>query len=127
MIDEYIPNKIIYIQSILPERVAEYKRVYTYDANTEKYICHIITGFGIRKDRACFAECFSNASYSYLFSICMCAYKSYSGKHVACYIKRMIKVSIICSLNTYNVVQEICKNNNLRPFYLDDDRKKDCH
>ena len=55
--------------------------------------------------------------------ICMCAMYGYSGTHVSNYIKKMIRVTVICGINTSDEVRHICKENHLSVKYLDDDRK----
>ena len=120
MIEEYFPNTIKRLQKEIPEKMEQYLNQYSYDWYLEKYTKAMLVHYGVGKAKIYYQECYSNTFLGYMFSIGMCAYSGYEGEHVKNYIKKMIRVSIICGINASNEVAHICRVNNLRVLYLDD-------
>lgn len=56
---------------------------------------------------------------AYLYSIHRCAFMSYN--HVAAYIKKMIKIYIICALVVYDDSKNLCKANGFKEIKLNAD------
>ena len=119
----YIPRSIDRIFSAMPEIVSEYKAQYIYDERLVSYTKYVLKRMGVSASRDYYDDCISNSFQGYIYSICMCAMYGYSGTHVSNYIKKMIRVTVICGINTSDEVRHICKENHLSVKYLDDDRK----
>lgn len=119
----YIPKSIDKVFKIMPKTVSEYLTQYIYDERFESYARYVLKRMGVSASRDYYDECISNTYQGYIYSICMCAMYGYTGTHVNNYIKKMIRVTIICGINTFDEVRHICKENNLSVKYLDDDRK----
>lgn len=66
-------------------------------------------------------DCLSNSQLGYLYAVERSAYCGYIGNHVKNYVKFMIRVSIICAINTSNEVRQICKESHLQVVYIDAD------
>lgn len=108
---------------MMPEIVSEYLEQYAYDEHIKLYTRYVLKKMGVKANRDYYDDCISNTHYGYIYSICMCAQHGYTGTHVSNYIKRMIRVTIICGINTFDEARQICQKNNLSVKYLDDDRK----
>ena len=119
----YIPQSIDKVKRIMPKTVLEYQAQYIYDERLESYTKYILKRMGVSASRDYYDDCISNSFLGYLYSICMCAMYGYTGTHVRNYIKKMIRVTIICGINTSDEVHQICKENHLSVKYLDDDRR----
>lgn len=119
-IEEYFPNTIKRLQKEIPEKMEEYFKKYSYDLYWEKYTKAMLGHYGVGKAKIYYQECYSNTFLGYMYGVGRCAYSGYEGQHVVNYIKKMIRVSIICGINASNEVGHICRENNCRVMYLDD-------
>ncbi|MBR3635811.1 MAG: hypothetical protein IKN47_06395 [Lachnospiraceae bacterium] len=115
--EKYIPGEIQRIQMLIPDRVNELLDQYTFE-NSEKYIRYALKWYGIYENREFYADCYSNAALGYYYSICRCAYCDYS--YVERYIRKMIRITIICGINTSKEVESICRENNLKAISFDE-------
>ena len=68
-----------------------------------------------------YAACGVSQTPRYLYAVERSAYCGYIGNHVKNYVKFMIRVSIICAINTSNEVRQICKESHLQVVYIDAD------
>ena len=95
----------------------EFLNQYPFE-ESEKFIRYALRWHGIYKNRNNYDECYSDATLGYYYSICRCAYCNYS--YVEAYIKKMIRITIICGINISKEVETICRENNLKSISYDE-------
>lgn len=118
---ENMQKEIDRLNKEIPEKIHEYYKIYAYGVNMENYTISILRHYGIAKEKSFYQECVSNTYLGYMYSIGRCAYCGYTGKHVENYIKLMIRVGIICGINTSNEARQIAKEIHAKVIYLEDD------
>ena len=117
----YIQREIYRLRKEIPEKVELYFKMYAYDADMERYTRRMLAHFGIVGEKSFYNDCLSNSQMGYLYAVERSAYCGYIGNHVKNYVKFMIRVSIICAINTSNEVRQICKESHLQVVYIDAD------
>ena len=120
-IEIYIPKSIDNIMSQIPDKVQKVIKIYDFDNYAEPYIKKTLWRYGITKNKFYYDDCYSNASVGYIYSVCRCAFCNYD--YVVPYIRKMIKITIVDGIVIANEFKNICKENNFRATYLDDDSR----
>ena len=123
MIDVYLPREIERLRKVIPEKMEQYYKIYSYDADMEKYTHSMLSRMGIKKGKSFYQDCLSNTYLGYMYSVGKCAYSGYTGSHVKNYIRLMIRVCIICGIYASDEVGQICKENQMKVVYLDVERR----
>ncbi len=121
----YIPQAIQTIKEKMPDTVREYYEEFPFESYGEPIILRNLRKNGIRENRAEYQECYSAGMYAYLYSIHRCAFCGYTGQHVENYIKLLVAKAMIWGIVTARATQYLCKENDLRPVYLDSFEKND--
>lgn len=75
---------------------------------------------GVRESHEWYMECYSAAMWCYLYSINRCALGGYD--YVDSYIRKMMGIAIALGLGSSKEFQSICRQNDARPIYLNDER-----
>lgn len=94
----------------------EYYTKFPYERYCEPLIRKQIRRFGIKAHQIEYQECYSAAMESYMYSIAQCALHNYN--YVENYIKKMIKVTIICVLVIVNENCIICREHGFKQIEL---------
>lgn len=94
------------------EKISEFKNKYPFELKFYEYAKSILKYYGIKTNFFIYDECISSVYISYNYSIHRVTVNN--CQHIENYIKRMIKVFIICTLNTYDTKRQICLYHNLK-------------
>lgn len=107
------------IHSLCPDAICEYIELYPFEKYAEQPIAKELSKKGIYPAQGRYADCYDAGMFAYLYSIHRCAYMRYS--HVEAYIKKMIRIYIVCALVVYDETRNLCRENGLREIRLDSD------
>ena len=116
-LNHYCFKSIERIKNICPERINDYISRYPFDEYAEQYIKRKLTLCKIYPKQARYADCYDAGMFAYLYSIHRCAFMNYN--HTARYIKKMIRIYIICAIVLYDEERNLCKTNNFKEVRLD--------
>ena len=87
-----------------------------------KSIFLALRNFGISKNHECCSDCISVAYDAYRYSIHrMSMYEEPTIEHIESYIKKMIRIYILCTIIVFNEKIQICKFHGLK--LLNEDKK----
>ena len=117
-LEDYTFRSIQRIQERCPERVAEYLERWPFAEFAERRIYWQIHQMGVRREDQRFDACFDAGMVAYLYSIHRCACMGY--EHVYAYIRKMIRILVICALNAYPDAERLCAENQLRLEHLEE-------
>ena len=117
-LEDYTFRSIQEIQECCPERVAAYLERWPFEQFAEKRIYWQIFRMGVHREDQRFDACFDAGMMAYLYSIHRCAYMGY--EHVYPYIRKMIRILVICALNIYPDAERLCAENQLRLEHLEE-------
>jgi len=105
------------IQENCKETVNEYFERYPFEMYAENYILKELYKKNIYSTQDKYADCYDAGMIAYLYSICRCAYMKYN--HTEAYIKKMVRVYIICALVVYTDTYNLCRENGFQEVRLD--------
>lgn len=89
-------------------------QLYPYEKYGDTCFKHTIRKFRIYRNSYLYDECYSVSSQAYMYTMSLLSYQTHTEERVRRYLYKMIRIYIICVLNTCNEVKEICKQNNLK-------------
>ena len=105
------------------DRVDEYIARYPFEEYADSYIRKQLSIYKVYKSHSHYDDCFDAGMMAYLYSIHRCAEMSYS--HVEPYIKKLIRIYIICAIVVHNDSKNLCKENNFSEVRLDSETSFD--
>lgn len=97
-------------------------QIYPYDQYVENCFKRVLRRFHICRSSYVYDECYSVGIQAYLYTISVLSWRVHTVEYMRRCLYRMMRVYIICVLNTCNEVKEICKYNNLRKINVSDYR-----
>lgn len=95
---------------------------YPYETYGEQCFRRLCWRFRIKKHYYWYDECYSVSMKAYMYTICHCSMKEDSEKLIIAYLYKMMKVYIICVLNSFYESKNICILNNLKAIDVEDYR-----
>ena len=113
----YSFNTIEKIGKICTTTVNKYIERYPFEKYANAYIVKELYKYRINTSHDNYDDCYSAGMVAYLYSIHRCAYMKYS--HTEAYIKKMIRIYIICALVIYDDTYNLCKENDFKEVRLD--------
>ena len=105
------------IKQLCPNSVNKYMLRYPFEEHAERYIKRELYGNRIFSSRELYDDCYDAGMLAYLYSIHRCAFMNY--EHTIAYIRKMIRIYIICAIVVYFDARNICKANGFREVRLD--------
>lgn len=111
----YWENAMERAQKCNKEAIEVLYRLYPYEKYVDLCFKRIIGKFRIYRNSYLYDECYSVSSQAYMYTISLLSCRTHTEEWIKRYLYKMIRVYIICVLNTCNEVKEICKQNNLSP------------
>lgn len=118
-INIYPVNKIEKIRSLCPDKADEYISRYPFEGYAEGYIKKRLAIHKVFSSHSHHHDCYDAGVMAYLYSVHRCAEMSYD--HVEPYIKKLIRIYIICALAIHNDTRNLCHANDFREIRLDAD------
>lgn len=118
MINEYMPKAIDAIHKVIPQKVEAFYQKYPYEIYGDLVIRRWLRSFRIREHQIEYQECYDAAMQAYLYSIHRCALCGY--EYVGAYIRKVIRIAIICGINIARQNRYFCKANGFLQIGLDD-------
>jgi len=115
----YCYTKIEKIRNLCGDKVALYLRHYPFEDFADRYIKKQLVIYKVLHSYSHYHDCYDAGMMAYLYSIHRCAEMSYS--HVEAYIKKLIRIYIICALVVHNDTKNLCESNGFREVRLDAD------
>ena len=97
-------------------------RLYPYEKYAEVCFKRIVRKYHIYRNSYLYDECHSVSSQAYMYTMSMLSYQTHTEESVKKYLYTMIRIYIICVLNTSNEVKKICTHNKLRVINVNDYR-----
>ena len=111
-LNRYCFDSMEKIKSLCPDRIDEYTKQYPFEEYADRYIKRTLYLCRIFPNQSRYADCYDAGMVAYLYSIHRCAAMLYT--HVAAYIKKMIRIYIICTINIHNDGKNLCEANNFK-------------
>ena len=102
---------------MFPDRVDEYTNRYPFEEYAERYIKRELYIHEIFSTQDRYADCFDAGMLAYMYSIHRCAAMQYD--YAAAYIKKMIRIYVICAVVVYSDTKNLCQMNDFREIRLD--------
>jgi hypothetical protein len=99
------------------DTVNDYMKCYPFEEYAEHFIKRELNKNNIYPSQGKYADCYDAGMLAYLYSIHRCAAMRYS--HTEAYIKKMIRIYIICALVIYDDTKNLCRANGFREIQLD--------
>ena len=115
----YCTKSIEQIRGVCLDTVNDYINRYPFEDYAERYINRELYLRKIYPSQSRYADCYDAGMLAYLYSIHRCAAMQYN--HTAPYIKKMIRIYIICAIVVYDETNNLCRVNGLREIRLDAD------
>ena len=112
-------------QVACPEAVEQYLLRYPFEQYGDRLIRSVLFQNGVYSSHAAYADCYDSGMLAYLYSIHRCAAMSYD--HVVPYLRKMIRVYMICALVVYRDAENLCRANNFREVRLDAEVNGRCY
>ena len=110
------------IKSRIPDRVEEYLRAYPFEEFGDRLIrSTLLRRFSIRPRQAEYEDCYEAGILAYLYSIHRCA--DMACDYTVPYIRKMIRIYIICALVVYYDSRDLCRRNHFLEIRLDDEEE----
>ncbi len=116
-LDEQCYRSIQDIRARCPERVQEYLSRYPFEQYARRQIERELAWRGISPAREVYMECYDAGMLAYLYSIHRCALMACG--YTEYYIRKMIRILILCALVVSAEVGNLCRQNNLTEWRLD--------
>lgn len=117
IIGEYCYRAIENVQDKCPETVTEFITKYPFEDFAAQRILKQMKYYRIYPSQARYADCYDAGMMAYLYSIHRCAY--IGCQNVEAYITKMVRIFLICAMNSFQDSKELCRENNLREVRLD--------
>lgn len=118
----YWENAVKKAQECNKEVIGRLYRLYPYEKYVDICFKRTIRKFRIYRNSYLYDECYSASSQAYMYTMSLLSYQTHTEESVRRYLYKMIRIYIICVLNTCNEVKEICKRNNLKAIDVNDYR-----
>ena len=115
----YCPKAIKKIRDSCLDAVNDYMDRYSFEEYAERDIKKELSKNKISSSQSVYDDCYDAGMLAYLYSIHRCAAMQYN--HTEAYIKKMIRVYVICALVLYNETKNLCRTNGFREIRLDAD------
>ena len=116
-INSYCASKIKKVRGLCIGRVNEYMVRYPFEKYADRYIKRQLSIYKVKPSDSRYADCYDAGMMAYLYSIHRCAEMSYS--HTEPYIKKLVRIYIICALVVYDDTRNLCQANGFREVRLD--------
>jgi len=100
-----------------PEAVDSYIQQYPFEEYAEKYIRRVLYIHKISRSHGMHDDCYDAGMMAYLYSIHRCACMQYT--HTQAYIKKMIRIYVVCAIVIYHESRNICRTNGFSEIRLD--------
>lgn len=107
------------VKAVCPERIERYLERWPFDAYADRRIRSQLRWWRIHPQHHLYDDCYDAGMLAYLYSIHRCAMMEY--QHVNRYIAKLVRVFVICALNTGRETENLCRKNDLRQCCLDHD------
>jgi hypothetical protein len=118
-LNRYCFKSMEQIRCLCPDRVNYYMIRYPFEEYAERHIKKEIYKNGIYPSQAQYADCYDAGMLAYLYSIHRCA--AMNCNYAVSYIRKMIRIYIICALVVYRDAKNLCRTNGFREIRLDAD------
>ncbi len=118
-LERYIPESIERFAALCPERAEEYMRRWPYELYADAQIRRQLRRMRLSPANMLYDDCVDAGMLAYLYSIYRCAYMRY--EHTEQYIRKMIRVLVICALSAGREAEAICAENGFTRLKLDCD------
>lgn len=105
------------LQRICPERIAACLEAFPFDAFAQRQLKRQLRWFSIYPSQARYGDCYDAGMLAYLYSIHRCAYMEYAN--VEGYIRKMIRIYLICAMVSVRDAENLCRENNFREVRLE--------
>ena len=112
----YCIKSIQKIRDECPGVVGDYINRYPFEKYVERYIKREFFINKIYPAQGRYADCYDAGMFAYLYSIHRCAATRYN--HTEPYIKKMIRIYIICAIVVYDETKNLCRKNGFREIPL---------
>ena len=122
-LNRYCFKSMEQIQGFCPDRVDDYTNRYPFEEYAERYLKRQLCIYEIFPAQDRYADCFDAGLLAYLYSIHRCAAMQYN--HAAAYIKKMIRIYIICAVIIYRDAKELCQVNGFQEIRLNAEASMD--
>jgi hypothetical protein len=99
-----------------PNSVDDYLKRYPFETYAEPNIKKELHKRHIFSSQGAHADCYDAGMFAYLYSVHRCAVMRYD--YTEAYIKKMIRIYIVCALVVYSEAQNLCRANGLREMRL---------
>ena len=113
----YCLKAIEQIRASCPSEVSIYMQRYPFEEYAEAFIRRALHRYNIYRSHGMYDDCYDAGMLAYLYSIHRCAVMQYT--YTQAYIKKMIRVYIICAIVVYQESKNVCRVNGLREIHLD--------
>lgn len=118
-LSEYSYRSMESIQARYPRRVEQYFQNFPFDRYGHDFICNVLYRFRIYRDRAEYDDCYEAGMVAYLYSVHRCA--ALNCDYTIPYIRKMIRIYVLCALVIADDGRNICRSNSLRQIHIDAD------
>ena len=118
-ISDYAYRSIESIKNQFPEAVERYLKLYPFEQYGHKVIANTLSRNRIFPSHGEYADCFEAGMIAYLYSVHRCA--SMNCDYTVPYIRKMVRIYIVCALVIYNDAKNLCRINGFREIRLDTD------
>ncbi len=105
------------VKAVCPERVERYLEQWPFDAYADRRIKSQLRWWHIYPQHRLYDDCYDAGMLAYLYSIHRCAMMEY--QYVNQYIAKMVRIFVICALNTGQEAENLCRENDLRLCHMD--------
>ena len=119
-VNQYLENSIRNVESFWKNKYSkkieeiEKKVPYNYE-KWDKFSSIILYEYSIQENNECYDDCKSIVYEAYRYSIYrMTLRKHKTVKHINFYIRKMVKLFIVCTLIIFNEKRQICKTHGLK-------------
>ena len=113
----YCVNKIERIRTLCPDRADSYISRYPFEEYADRYIKKRLAIHRVLSSHGHYHDCYDAGMMAYLYSVHRCAEMSYD--HVIPYIKKLVRIYIICALVIHDDTKNLCQSNGFREIRLD--------
>ena len=113
----YCIKKIKSVRSLCADRVGDYMMRYPFENCTDGYIKKQLRIYRVHSSHSHYDDCYDAGMMAYMYSIHRCAEMSYN--HVEQYIKKLVRIYIVCALVIHNDTKNLCRENGFTEVRLD--------
>lgn len=116
---EYAYRSMESIQALYPQRVEQYLLDFPFDQYGHRFIRIVLCRFRISAHQMEYDDCYEAGMLAYLYSIHRCA--ALNCDYTVPYIRKMIRIYVLCALAIANDGRNLCRCNGLRQVCIDAD------